>query len=73
MADEVCEQTFYQTADERVNNIYTYKFKESALNNMSLIEVRSVVESLYILALCERRKLAELKEDNKGLMPIIFQ
>lgn len=27
VTDEVCEQTFYQSADERANNIYAYKLR----------------------------------------------
>lgn len=35
--EEICEQSFYHTIDERPNIIYGYKFKEAALKNMSLL------------------------------------
>ena len=56
-----------------MNNIYYYKFDEKKLNMVSLLEVRAISESLYILALCERRKLHETKNTNKKLTPIIIQ
>lgn len=37
VTDQICEQSYYQTADERPNLIYAYKFKEAALKNMSLL------------------------------------
>ena len=40
---------------------------------MSLLEVRAISESLYILSLCERRKLNELKFSGKALTPIVVQ
>ena len=38
-----------------------------------MLEVRAISESLYILALCERRKLQEIKNTTKKLTPIIIQ
>ena len=71
--NEYCERSGYQTEDERRNNIYYYKLDEKKLNSVSLLEVKAISESLYILALCERRKLEEVKTSTKKLTPIIIQ
>lgn len=73
VTDEVCEQSFYQTPDSKINLVYMFKLKESAISNMSLLEIRSVVETLYIMALCERKKLIEFKETNRNIVPILIQ
>lgn len=33
------------------------KFNQKRVENCSLLEIRSVAESVYVLALCEKRKL----------------
>ena len=46
--------------DPKTNSINTsikLKFNQSRIENCSLLEIRSVAESIYVLALCEKRKL----------------
>lgn len=69
-----CELSGYQSPDEKLNSLYMYKFKEEALNQVSLLEIRALAESLYIMALCERKALLQMKEDSeiKPISPILL-
>lgn len=73
VVEEVCEESKYENLDAKINYVYGYKLKENVIVSMSLIEIRSIVESLYIMALCQRRKLMELKENGEDIIPIVFQ
>lgn len=71
--DEYCQQSQYLTSDERSNNLYFYTINEQALLGVSLFEIKSISEALYVAALCERRKLNEAREQSYDRPAIVFQ
>jgi hypothetical protein len=71
--EEACELTSYLTPDQKPNHLYAYRLRESVVKSWSFPEIRALGESLYIMALCERRRLVELRERSPDLTPIVFQ
>lgn len=63
----------YLTTDERVNNLYYYTINEDAISGVSLFEMKAISEAFYVSALCERRKMNELKEGKSDKPLIVFQ
>jgi hypothetical protein len=49
------------TKTNSINASIKLKFNQTRIENCSLLEIRSAAESIYVLALCEKRKLEDMK------------
>lgn len=64
---EYCQTSQYLSQDERANYHYYYVLNEEALSNVSLVEMRTIGETFYILGLCERRRVISSRDDKDKL------